>query len=411
METSLNAALRNIACCLFSKRIASASKYGLGAMKAELNPTQHPHAPIHQASVRSHQSGVRKHKLETVVNSHKTRFKQDSSGIEIGLNAAIIAVKNDEPMVLIVREPADMADNTQATDGLPFGPFSPLDHRTLEIGLRSWVSKQTGLELGYVEQLYTFGDRGRHTEPAGSQPHVVSIGYLALTKIDDIDKENAGEAWRSWYHYFPCEDWRSGRPEILDTIIVPALQSWAGQSSNQEQHGQPLDRHHRVRLCFGLEGSAWDEEKVLERYELLFEAGLTEEAMRGRTKNIPADGIPALNGATPPFGACMRADHRRILATAIGRVRAKIKYRPVIFELMVHEFTLFELQKTVEAILGPHLHKQNFRRLVESAGLVEPTGEVKTRTGGRPAKLFRFRKEVLMERPAPGVRVKPPGRV
>ena len=75
---------------------------------------------------------------------------------------------------------------------------------------------------------------------------------------------------------------------------------------------------------------------------------------------------------------------------------------------MADEFTLFELQKTVEAILGPHLHKQNFRRLVEGAGLVEPTGEMKTRTGGRPAKLFRFRREVLLERPAPGVRVSAP---
>ena len=103
----------------------------------------------------------------------------------------------------------------------------------------------------------------------------------------------------------------------------------------------------------------------------------------------------------------MQYDHRRVLATAMSRVRAKIKYRPVIFELMPPEFTLFELQRTVEAILGPHLHKQNFRRLVENAGLVETTGEVKSQTGGRPAKLFRFRREVLLERPAPGVRVKP----
>jgi len=102
----------------------------------------------------------------------------------------------------------------------------------------------------------------------------------------------------------------------------------------------------------------------------------------------------------------MRFDHRRVLATAIGRIRAKIKWRPVVFELMSDEFTLFELQRTVEAILGPHLHKQNFRRLVESAGLVEPTGEVRSKTGGRPAKLFRFRREVLLERPSPGVRVK-----
>ncbi len=46
--------------------------------------------------------------------------------------------------------------------GLPFGPFDPLEHRTFEIGLRAWVKAQTGLSVGYVEQLYTFGDRGRH---------------------------------------------------------------------------------------------------------------------------------------------------------------------------------------------------------------------------------------------------------
>ena len=98
----------------------------------------------------------------------------------------------------------------------------------------------------------------------------------------------------------------------------------------------------------------------------------------------------------------MRFDHRRILATAIARLRAKLKYRPVVFELMPREFTLTELQRTVEAISGRHLHKQNFRRLVETAALVEPTGETSTATGGRPAALFRFRREVVQERPAPG---------
>ena len=99
----------------------------------------------------------------------------------------------------------------------------------------------------------------------------------------------------------------------------------------------------------------------------------------------------------------MRFDHRRILATAIARLRAKLKYRPVVFELMPDEFTLTELQRTVEAISGRHLHKQNFRRLVESAALVEPTGETSTATGGRPAALFRFRRDVVQERPAPGL--------
>jgi hypothetical protein len=322
----------------------------------------------------------------------------EAGNVEIGLNAAIVAVTDNEPVVLVVRnEP----DGSGATDGLPFGPFSPVEHRTFEIGLRTWVAAQTGLELGYAEQLYTFGDRGRHAEAGDVGPHVVSIGYLALTQASEGYEPQRG-SWRSWYHYFPWEDWRKGRPDILESTIVPHLKAWASRiPARPAPAGRPIDRYERARMCFGLDGAAWDEEKVLERYELLYEARLIEESLRDRPERDAPD------GDMPRLGTPMRFDHRRILATAIGRVRAKIKYRPVIFELMPDDFTLYELQKTVEAILGPHLHKQNFRRLVESAGLVEPTGEVKTRTGGRPAKLYRFRREVLLERPAPGVRVKP----
>ncbi|MEQ8825064.1 MAG: NAD regulator [Filomicrobium sp.] len=320
----------------------------------------------------------------------------DSAPVEIGLNAAIVSVANDEPVVLVVRN----ANETAGADGLPYGPFSPLEHRTLEIGLRAWVNEQTGIDLGYVEQLYTFGDRGRHAQPGDSLPHIVSIGYLALTRVSDCENLRGG-LWRSWYHYFPWEDWRKGCPEIIQDVIAPELQRWIESPNARSSPARPLDRKQRARICFGLDGATWDEEKVLERYELLYEAGLVAEARRDRPESAAV-----VDSSTAPVGAAMRFDHRRVLATAIGRVRAKIKYRPVIFELMQEEFTLFELQKHVEAILGPHLHKQNFRRLVESAGLVEPTGDVKTRTGGRPAKLFRFRRDVLLERPAPGVRIK-----
>jgi hypothetical protein len=323
------------------------------------------------------------------------RSELGASGVEIGLNAAIVAVADNEPVVLIIRNDADVAG---ATDGLPFGPFSPLQHRTFEGGLRAWVHRQTGLELGYAEQLYTFGDRGRHAKAGDVGPHVVSIGYLALTQVKaSLDMQHG--AWRSWYHYFPWEDWRRGRPEILESLIEPRLREWV--ASQRGATAQPISRQERVRICFASDGAAWDEEKVLERYELLYEAGLVDEAVRDERD------AARQWSERPRLGVAMRFDHRRILATAIGRVRAKIKYRPVIFELMPDDFTLFELQRTVEAILGPHLHKQNFRRLVEGAGLVETTGEVKMRTGGRPAKLYRFRREVLLERPAPGVRVKP----
>lgn len=323
--------------------------------------------------------------------------RTDPASVAIGLNAAIIAVIEDEPVVLVIRGGSEDANGV---DGLPFGPFTPIDHRTLDSGLRSWVSEQTGLDLGYVEQLYTFGDRGRHAEPGDLNPHVVSIGYLALTESSTLQELQKG-TWRSWYHFFPWEDWRKGRPQILDEEIVPRLREWVERPAARNAPARPVERSDRVRMCFAVDGATWDEERVLDRFELLYEAGLVEESRRdGREAALALSNLPR-------FGASMRFDHRRILATAIGRVRAKIKYRPVIFELMPPDFTLFELQKTVEAILGPHLHKQNFRRLVEGAGLVEPTGDMKTRTGGRPARLYRFRREVLLERPSPGVRVKP----
>jgi hypothetical protein len=113
-------------------------------------------------------------------------------------------------------------------------------------------------------------------------------------------------------------------------------------------------------------------------------------------------------GGRAAAGADMVFD-RRILATAMGG-SGKMKYRPVVFELMPPEFTLLELQRTVEALSGVRLHKQNFRRLVEDQGLVEGTGRVSRKTGGRPAEQFRFRREVLRERPAPGVRLSRRGR-
>jgi hypothetical protein len=316
--------------------------------------------------------------------------------IEIGLTAAIVAVETDEPAILVAAGGAK--DEPRA--GLPSGPFDPVAHRTFEIGLRAWVEAQTGLRVGYVEQLYTFGDRGRHMGPRDAAPHVVSIGYLALSRMSDNAATLRGSAagFEPWYRFFPWEDWREGRPAILDATILPLLTEWAGRNE-QPEPGRALGRRERLRLCFGVDGSPWDEEKVLDRYELLYEAGLIEEARR--------DGRDAARarGHFPALGEAIRFDHRRILATAIARLRAKLKYRPVIFELMPAEFTLTELQHTVEAISGRHLHKQNFRRLVETAALVEPTGEMSTATGGRPAARFRFRREVISERPAPGLRL------
>ncbi len=306
--------------------------------------------------------------------------------VSIGLSAAIVSVTDEMPSVLVVH-------HDQQPDALPFGPFDPLEHRTLESGLRSWVKEQTGLDLGYAEQLYTFGDRGRHLVEPEEGLRVVSVGYLVLARAS-----RAGIApdtlWRNWYNYFPWEDWRAGKPPIIDDKISVALRAFALEPASKSDR---LKRRERAHLAFGFDNSSWDEERVLERYELLYEAGLVEEARR--------DGRISELHCTARLGTPMLFDHRRILATAISRLRGKMKYRPVVFELLPPTFTLLELQRTVEAISGIRLHKQNFRRLVAEQGLVEGTGRSTRIARGRPAELFSFRREVLSERQAPGVRL------
>ena len=309
--------------------------------------------------------------------------EQAGNAVEINLNAAVMAIDHDAPCFLshIRREgPERLAQ-------LPSGPFVPDEHPSLEFGLRACVREQTGVDLGYVEQLYTFGDQAARSIGGAIRTPVVTLGYLALTGTHETQPAEAAQ-WLSAYDFLPWEDWREGRPEALSESLEPRLKAWAQQGHPNDAPEAASQRFDRARIAFGLEGAPWDEERVLDRFELLQDAGLLSE--RGNVAGGPT----------------MSFAHRRIMASGLGRLRAKIKYRPVLFELMAHEFTLFELQRTVEAILGSRLHKQNFRRLVESGGLVDATQDIRTHTGGRPAKLFRFRREVLMERPAPGVRVR-----
>jgi hypothetical protein len=303
----------------------------------------------------------------------------DSVAVAAELTAVIVAVTDGQPRVLTI-------DRGEA---LPSGPFEP-GHRSLQAGLRSWVETQTHHPLGYVEQLYTFADQDRKQ---GTLGRVVSVSYLGLTREAPV-VEGWDAAWQPWYRFFPWEDFRRSGAALGDAAVAPALHDWA------QSIGDPAvqrDRHRRITINFGMRGQRWNEELVLQRYELLWEAGLVSEGRRGTTQ------LP--EALTDVLGEPMRHDHRRILATGIARLRAKIKYRPVVFELMPPEFTLLQLQRTVEALAGRLLHKQNFRRLIDQQDLVEETGAVTTETGGRPAKLFRFRREVLAERQVAGTKL------
>ncbi len=298
--------------------------------------------------------------------------------------AVLTAVSDGRPLVLT------------ADDGrhLPSGPLRT-EHRSMQAGLHAWVEQQTGHHLGYVEQLYTFADPGR----AASGGRVVSVSYLGLTQAPG----GADAGWRDWYTFFPWEDRRPGASgtALVTETVAPLLNGWAAAAEVREERER---RELRTRVCFALDGRAWSPELVLQRYELLYEAGLIPEAAASGPDRSGAGAA----GAGPVPGERMEGDHRRILSTGLARLRAKIQYHPVVFELMPEAFTLGQLQTTVEAIAGQALHTQNFRRLVTQQDLVEPTGGTDSGTGGRPARLYRFRREVLDERQVAGTKLSRP---
>jgi hypothetical protein len=297
-----------------------------------------------------------------------------STEVRVTLEAVIVAVTDNEPRILCVNHSGAVA--------LPSGPLEPERDRTLELAFRRWVREQTGIEVGYAEQLYTFGDRDRLPVDATSVP-TLSVAYLALVREE---RPSQGAAWRNWYELFPWEDQRSGSPPLVAEVIKPVLTSWVAEAG---ENLEALVREERSHVGFGLGGLEWDGVRALERYELLYELGLVAESGRSDVAAIESQS--------------MALDHRRIAATALTRLRGKLTYRPVVFEMIPEEFTLLRLQHVVEALAGVRLHKQNFRRVVDRAGLVEGTGEMERGTGGRPAELFRFRREVLLERPRAGV--------
>ncbi|WP_431856223.1 NUDIX hydrolase [Azospirillum sp.] len=331
-----------------------------------------------------------------------------TEGSQLGVTAVIVAVAGSTPRVVTVRSAFEVPPAFRRgdmlpppRDALPGAAFNPQRFRTLQEGLRAVAEELSGLSLRYVEQLYTFGDRHRDPHELFGGPRSVTVGYLALVRDAPAGGETEAAEWRDLYDYFPWEDWRDERPALLDAIVLPALRRWVQAAAGEIERDR---RQERARLAFALDGDDWDSERVLERYELLYEAGLVVEAFRDgeleRLAGIEPSGIdPGVRRDMPrALGRPMARDGRRILATALERLRGKLKYRPIVFELLPPTFTLNQLQLVVEALSGTRLHKQNFRRLMISGGFVEPTGAFESQTGGRPAELFRFRRQAIHER-------------
>jgi len=326
-----------------------------------------------------------------------------TEAVQVGVTALITAVAADDPRIVVVRSAFEMPDGVRGDamlpihrDALPGALYDTDRFRTLQEAVRGVAEGFAGLSLRYVEQLYTFGDRHRDPHELFNGPRAIAVAYLALVREAPLGGRGAAE-WRSLYDFLPWEDWRRERPGILDSSILPALERWSRAADDDSVRAR---RQERAQLAFGTDGAAWDPERVLERYELLYESGLVVETYRDRA-------LAHLGGVSPEpcvrempraLGRPMARDGRRVLASAIERLRGKLKYRPIVFELLPPAFTLNALQRVVEALNGQTLHKQNFRRLMINGGLVEPTGHFESNTGGRPAELYRFRRSVIHER-------------
>jgi hypothetical protein len=246
---------------------------------------------------------------------------------------------------------------------------------SLQKSLREWVHQQTGIQPGHTEQLYTFADT--HTDGGYRR---VRISYMTcLPPTTERTAENSPlrpvrfstngspvNSLVSFYEYFPWEDRRHPAHAARLAPLLRALKLWAGQDAVRLQ---------RCVTTFGLAGHTWRDELVLSRYELLWEAGLVQEATRQSEPTCDA-------------GLSMCHDYRHVLATALSRIRAKIRYTPIVFDLLASHFTLLHLQQAMEALAGRPMHKQNFRRLVLQQSLLEESEQMDVSGPGRPARLY-----------------------
>ena len=161
--------------------------------------------------------------------------------IVVSLSAVIVSVENNRPRILML-PPGEGKEYAS----LPYGPYSPENHRTLELGLKAWVKSLTGLDLGYVEQLYTFGNLFRsHTcEERGGR--LLTISYLALTHSSRIS-EGYNANWQNWYDFFPWEDHRKERATAADQLLEE-LYDWSDEAQDRIRR---MERLERIQFAFG----------------------------------------------------------------------------------------------------------------------------------------------------------------
>ncbi len=184
-----------------------------------------------------------------------------------------------------------------------------------------------------------------------------------------------------------------GMDESLDAAAGRALAAKAGleQVFTEQLYtfGDP-DRDPRTRVISVVYYALVEAERLDRAVGSRGDAGLVLGDVACPADGEDGDGgdleVRDAGGETLPLAF----DHARILATAVERIRGKLDYAPIGFELLPATFTLRDLRLVHEAILGRPLNKDSFRRKVLDRGLVVATGERLEGVGHRPPELYRF---------------------
>lgn len=219
------------------------------------------------------------------------------------------------------------------------GGFVKMDESLDEAALRE-LKEETNMDGIYMEQLYTWGEPGR--DP---RTRVISASYMSLIDSSTLDIKASDDAEDArWF-----------------TVNCKLVQ----EQKTLTEKGYIFQRLMRLRL--------WNEENELSA--LIKVIKTVEGKVSGVEREIvETDGIAF--------------DHAKIIEYGIERLRSKIEYTDIAFNLMPEMFTLTELQQVYEVILDKEQLKANFRRKI--ADMVIETNEYTRDAGHRPSKLFRF---------------------
>ncbi|KGP78653.1 ADP-ribose pyrophosphatase [Paenibacillus sp. MAEPY2] len=216
---------------------------------------------------------------------------------------------------------------------------------SLEDAARRELFTETGLDDIYLEQLYTWGDV--HRDP---RTRVISCSYMALVDSSELQLQAGDDASEA--------DWFRMEQRLLE------------EKRHIHERGRVTERRVQLILTNGTEELS----AVIE----------TKETVEGRVRhsNISMNEVQGI-----------AFDHAKIIHYALERLRAKVEYTVIAFNLMPETFTLTALQKVYEIISGKKLLAAAFRRKI--ADWVIETGEYTGNAGHRPSRLYRLNPERL----------------